>query len=144
MKIRDIRAKLDALILPLVPDAKVIRTDVPKPVVRPSVKIDVLPVSGGSACEGMREYEADIDIWYYPKDARQPRDECDVVAEKLLAALGDGFAAGGIWLPLEEDISVDTSQGVLVCQLSVSWIETAAETGEPMETLTYNGEELIP
>ena len=31
---------------------------------------------------------------------------------------------------------------VLACQFSVSWVETAAEEGEPMEELIYNGEEL--
>ena len=36
----------------------------------------------------------------------------------------------------------DTSQGVLVAQFGISWVETAEETGEYMETLNYNGEEL--
>lgn len=142
MKINDIRAALAALVLPLVENAKIIRTDVPKPAVRPSFKIDVLPVSGGAACDGAREYEADIDIWYYPKNAERPRDECDGVAEQLLAALGDGFSVGGVWLPLDEDITIDISQGVLVAQFGISWVETAAEAGEPMEELIYNGEEL--
>lgn len=142
MKIKDIRTTLEGLILPLVPGAKMIRTDVPKPTVRPSFKIDVLPVSGGAACDGAREYEADIDIWYYPKDAHRPRDECDTVAGQLLDTLGDGFAVGDVWLPLDDTVEVDTSQGVLVAQLGVSWVETAAETGEPMEELIYNGEEL--
>lgn len=142
MKMRDIRAALTALILPLVEGAKILRTDVPKPAVRPSFKIDVLPVSGGPASDGAREYEADIDIWYYPKSSDRPRDECDTVAEQLLDTLGEGFAVGGIWLPLDEDITIDTSQGVLVAQFGVSWVETAAETGEPMEELIYNGEEL--
>ena len=142
MKIKDIRAALTALILPLVEGAKIIRSDVPKPVVRPSFKIDVLPVGGGAACDGVREYEADIDIWYYPKSGDRPRDECDTVAEQLLDTLGEGFAVGGVWLPIDDTIEVDTSQGVLVAQFGVSWVETAAETGEPMEELIYNGEEL--
>lgn len=142
MKIRDIRGALAALVLPLVQDAAVMRPDEDKPVKRPSFKIDVLPVSGNAACDGAREYEADIDIWYYPADAHRPRDECDAVAEQLLDTLGDGFAVGGIWLPLDDTVEVDTSQGVLVAQFGVSWVETAAETGEPMEELIYNREEL--
>lgn len=142
MKIKDIRTALTALILPLVEGTKILRTDVPKPAVRPSFKIDVLPVSGGAACDGAREYEADVDIWYYPKSSDRPRDECDEVAERLLDALGEGFAVGGVWLPIDDTIEVDTSQGVLVAQFSTSWVETAAETGEPMEALIYNGEEL--
>ena len=142
MKIKDIRTALTALILPLVEDAKILRTDVPKPAVRPSFKIDVLPVGGGAACDGAREYEADIDIWYYPADAHRPRDECDEVAEQLLDTLSEGFEACGVWLPIDDTIEVDTSQGVLVAQFGISWVETAAETGEYMETLNYNGEEL--
>lgn len=142
MKIRDIRGALAALLLPLVQGAEVMRPDEDKPVKRPSFKIDVLPVSGGAACDGAREYEADIDIWYYPKDAHRPRDECDTVAGQLLDTLGDGFAVGDVWLPLDDTVEVDTSQGVLVAQFGVSWVETAAETGEPMEELIYNGEEL--
>lgn len=142
MKIKDIRTALTALILPLVEGAKILRTDVPKPAVRPSFKIDVLPVSGGPACDGAWEYEADIDIWYYPKSSDRPRDECDEVAEQLLDALGEGFTVGGVWLPIDDTIEVDTSQGVLVAQFSTSWVETAVETGEPIEELIYNGEEL--
>lgn len=142
MKIRDIRKALEALILPLVEGAKIMRADAPKPAVRPSFKIDVLPVSGGAACAGAREYEADVDIWYYPPNAQRPRDECDTVAEQLLDTLGEGFEVGGVWLPIDDTIEVDTSQGVLVAQFGVSWVETAAETGEYMETLNYNGEEL--
>lgn len=141
MMLREIRAALTALVLPLVEGAQVIRTDVSKPAVRPSFKIDVLPVSGGAACAGAREYEVDIDIWYYPREKDRPRDECDAVAGQLLNVLSEGFAAGGIWLPLDEDISIGTSQGVLVAQFATSWVETAAEDGEPMETLAYNREE---
>lgn len=142
MKIKEIRTALAALILPLVEGAKIMRADAPKPVVRPSFKIDVLPVGGGAACAGAREYEADVDIWYYPPNAQRPRDECDTVAEQLLDTLGEGFAVGDVWLPIDDTIEVDTSQGVLVAQFGVSWVETAAETGEYMETLNYNGEEL--
>lgn len=142
MKIKEIRDALTALVLPLVPGARVIRTDVPKPAVRPSFKIDILPVSGGAACDGAREYAVDIDLWYYPKSADRPRDECDAVAGQLLDVLGDGFTAGGIWLSLDDDLSIDTTQGVLVAQFATSWVETASETGEPMEALIYQGEEL--
>lgn len=142
MKIKDIRTTLEALILPLVEGAKIMRADAPKPVVRPSFKIDILPVGGGAACDGAREYEADVDIWYYPKSSDRPRDECDEVAEQLLDTLGEGFEVGGVWLPIDDTIEVDTSQGVLVAQFGISWVETAAETGEYMETLNYNGEEL--
>ena len=96
MKFREIRGALAALLLPLVQGAEVMRPDDKKPLKRPSFKIDVLPVSGGAACDGAREYEADVDIWYYPKSSDRPRDECDAVAEQLLDTLGDGFEACGV------------------------------------------------
>ena len=142
MQIKTIRAALTALVRGLEPAAKVVKADEREPVVRPSFRIDVLPVGGGAACDGAREREVDVDIWYYPKDTDHPRDECDAVADKLLAALDEGFEAGGIWSPLDEDASCDSSQDVLVVQFTASWVETAEETGEPMETLIYNGEEL--
>ena len=142
MKIKDIRAALTALVGGLEPAAKVVKADEREPVVRPSFRIDVLPVGGGAACDGAREREVDVDIWYYPKDTDHPRDECDAVADKLPAALDEGFKADGIWIPLDEDASCDSSQDVLVVQFTASWVETAEETGEPMETLIYNGEEL--
>ena len=142
MKIREIRGALAALLLPLVQGAEVMRPDDKKPLKRPYFKIDVLPVGGGAACAGAREFETDIDIWYYPKSSDRPRDECDAVAEQLLDTLGEGFEVGGVWLPIDDTIEVDTSQGVLVAQFGISWVETAEETGEYMETLNYNGEEL--
>ena len=141
MKIREIRGALAALLLPLVQGAEVMRPDDKKPLKRPSFKIDVLPVNGGAACDGAREYEADVDVWYYPQNAQRPRDECDEIAGQLLDLLSDGFSVGGVWLPIDDAIEVDTSQGVLVTQFGVSWVETAAETGEYMETLVYNREE---
>ena len=142
MKIREIRGALAALLLPLVQGAEVMRPDDKKPLKRPYFKIDVLPVGGGAACAGAREFETDIDIWYYPKSSDRPRDECDAVAEQLLDTLGEGLEVGGVWLPIDDTIEVDTSQGVLVAQFGISWVETAEETGEYMETLNYNGEEL--
>lgn len=141
MNIKDIRDALTALVRGLEPAAKAVKTDEREPVDRPSFRIDVLPMGGGAACDGAREREVDVDIWYYPKDTDHPRDECDAVADKLLAAFDEGFEAGGIWIPLDEDVSCDSSQDVLVVQFAASWVETAAETGEYMETLVYNQEE---
>ncbi len=143
MKIEDIRAALTALVREIDPTAKVVKADERTPVIRPSFRIDVLPMGGGAACNGAREREVDVDIWYYPKDADHPRDECDTVADQLLAALDSGFTAGGIYIPLDEDASCDSAQDVLVVQFSASWVETAAEDGEYMETLVYNKEEII-
>lgn len=141
MNINDIRTALSVLVHALFPAVKTIPPDEREPVVRPSFRIDVLPVSGGAACGGAREREVDVDIWYYPKDTDHPLDECDAVADKLLAALDDGFEAGGIWIPLDEDASCDSSQDVLAVQFSASWVETAEETGEYMETLVLDQKE---
>lgn len=143
MQISEVRTALADLVRTADPAAKIIQDDEKEPVVRPAFRIDVLPMGGGAACGGARERTVDVDIWYYPKNTDHPQDECDAAADRLLAALDEGFMAGGIWIPLDEDVSCDSTQGVLVCQFGASWIETAPETGEPMEELIYNGEELM-
>ena len=35
-------------------------------------------------------------------------------------------------------MTAEMTDGVLVCQCSITWIESAAEEGEPMEELNYN------
>ena len=141
MKIKDIRAALTALVAGLRPAAPVIKTDSRKPVVRPSFRIDVYPVAGGAACRDAREREVEVDIWYYPKDTDHPRDECDALADELLAALDDGFEAGGVWISLDENAECDMTQDTLVVQFAADWVESAAEEGEYMETLEINQKE---
>ena len=118
-----------------------IKTDSRKPVVRPSFRIDVYPVAGGAACRDAREREVEVDIWYYPQDTDHPRDECDALADELLAALDDGFEAGGVWISLDENAECDMTQDTLVVQFAADWVESAAEEGEYMETLEINQKE---
>ena len=141
MKLSDIRAALTALVAGLRPAAPVIKTDSRKPVVRPSFRIDVYPVAGGAACRDAREREVEVDIWYYPQDTDHPRDECDALADDLLAALDDGFEAGGVWISLDENAVCDMTQDTLVVQFAADWVESAAEEGEYMETLEINQKE---
>ena len=141
MDIQTIRDALTALVAGLRPAAPVIKTDSRKPVVRPSFRIDVYPVAGGAACRDAREREVEVDIWYYPQDTDHPRDECDALADDLLAALDDGFEAGGVWISLDENAECDMTQDTLVVQFAADWVETAAEEGEYMETLEINQKE---
>lgn len=138
MQMMTVQAALTALVKKAVPGAQVIRTEEKEPVQRPSVKVDLLPMGCGMACAGMREREADLDIWYYPKDKEHPRNECVQVAEALNNALCDGFAVENTWIDLDDGMTAELTDGVLVCQCSMTWIESAAEEGEPMEELNYN------
>ena len=141
MQIKTIRDALTALVRGLAPTAKVISSDEREPVVRPSFRIDVYPVAGGAACRDAREREVEADIWYYPQDTDHPRDECDALADDLLAALDDGFEAGGVWISLDENAECDMTQDTLVVQFAADWVESAAEEGEYMETLEINQKE---
>lgn len=140
---KDIQRALARLVRDQLCAEEVVRSDVSKPVSRPAYKIDVLPVSTRTACEGAREREADIDIWYFPAHIDRPRDECQEVADALTDLLADGFEVCGVWIELDDALDCDMSDGVLVAQAGISWIETAAESGETMETLVYNGEECV-
>lgn len=142
MTVTELRRAVTAVIRGADSKAKVIHGDVPEPVPRGAYKIDVLPTEVGAACAGARERQTDVDIWYYSRNKERPRDECDEVAERLVDAFAEGFSAGDTWLMPDEDVSLDISQGVLVMQFGISWSESARETGEPMETLIYDREEL--
>ena len=138
MKLMELQAALTALALGLVKGAKVVKTDVRKPVERQGFKIDILPGGGGGACGGVRERSVEVDIWYYPVNSSRPRDECQEVADALIGALSEGFDAGGVWMIPEDDISCDLTSDVLVCQFSTSWVEEEEENGELMETLVMD------
>ena len=144
MKLSDIQDTLTVLVLDALPKGvKVLRQDVPEPLPRPCVKIDILPFEVSPACAGMREYDIDVDIWYYPQDKNRPRDECRQTAEMLTDALVDGFDVGGeAWLQITDDISCDLSNGVLVLQFQIAWTASAGETGELMETLILDKKEV--
>lgn len=143
MTVSTIRDALTGLLRAQFPQAKVMQPDEAKPVVRASFQIDVLPASGGMACAGAREWEADIDLWYYPTERGHPWDECNVVGEALAGLLAEGFEAGGVWLHLDDGLDIDASDGVLAVQFAVAWSESAAETGELLETLIWNKEESV-
>jgi hypothetical protein len=144
MQIKQIQNALTTLVLDALPKGvKVLRQDVPEPLPRPCVKIDILPFEVSPACAGMREYDIDVDIWYYPQDKNRPRDECRQTAEMLTDALVDGFDVGGeAWLQITDDISCDLSNGVLVLQFQIAWTASAGETGELMETLILDKKEV--
>ena len=144
MQIKQIQNALTTLVLDALPKGvKVLRQDVPEPLPRPCVKIDILPFEVSPACAGMREYDIDVDIWYYPRDKNRPRDECRQAAELLTDVLADGFDVDGeAWLQITDDISCDLSNGVLVLQFQIAWTASADETGEPMETLILDKKEV--
>ena len=144
MQIKQIQNALTTLVLDALPKGvKVLRQDVPEPLPRPCVKIDILPFEVRPACAGMREYDIDVDIWYYPQDKNRPRDECRQTTEMLTDALVDGFDVGGeAWLQITDDISCDLSNGVLVIQFQIAWTASTNETGEPMETLILDKKEV--
>ena len=99
-----------------------VRDDTEKPLPRPSYRID-LAVADETRTAEYAERGAEVEIYYYPKDAHAPRNELLTAAEALRASLGEGIDIGG----------------VLAAMLRLEWIETAGEPeGEPMEDLEYN------
>lgn len=117
------------------------RQDVSKPVVRRSFRID-LTTTDGMGTDDYAETGVDVEIYFYPAKADRPRDEVQAAAQALRCALRPGIPAGGVVLEIADTIETDMTDGVLALMFRVDWVETAEETGEPMEELTYNGEEL--
>lgn len=137
MKIRELRAALTALLKQTAPDVPVFKSDTEEPVARPSFKIDIFPAEGNAACGGTRERSVDVDIWYYPENAKEYLEECSEMGERLISALEQGIETGGVCLTPDDTVSLSCALGVLACQFSLSWCESAEEDGEMMETLEY-------
>ena len=117
------------------------RQDITKPVTRRSYRID-LTATDGMGTDDYAETGVDVEIYFYPAKADRPRDEVQAAAQALRCALRPGIPAGGVVLEIADTIETDMSDGVLALMFRLEWVETAEETGEPMETLIYNGEEL--
>ena len=58
------------------------RSDIRRPVVRPSYRVDVSSADD-MGTEDYAERGVDVEIYYYPRDAEQPRDELARAAETL-------------------------------------------------------------
>ena len=110
------------------------RQDVSKPVVRRSFRID-LTTTDGMGTDDYAETGADVEIYFYP------RDEVQEAAQALRCALRPGISVGGVVLEIADTIETELSDSVLTLMFRLEWVETAAETGEYMETLVYNQEE---
>ena len=117
------------------------RQDVRKPVVRRSFRID-LTTTDSMGTDDYAETGVDVEIYFYPANSSRPRDEVQTAAQALRLALRPGIPVGGVVLEIAETIETDMSDSVLSLMFRLEWVETAAEEGEPMETLIYNGEEL--
>lgn len=116
------------------------RQDVSKPVARRSFRID-LTATDGMGTDDYAETGADVEIYFYPANSRRPRDEVQEAAQALRCALRPGIPVGGVVLEIADTIETELSDSVLTLMFRLEWVETAAETGEYMETLVYNQEE---
>ena len=73
-----------------------VRDDTEKPLPRPSYRID-LAVADEARTAEYAERGAEVEVYYYPKDAHAPRSELLTAAEALRASLGEGIDIGGVY-----------------------------------------------
>lgn len=118
------------------------RPDTRRPVVRPSYRVDVSSAND-MGTDDYAERDVDVEIYYYPRDAEQPRDELARAAETLRVLLRTGVTVGGAVLEVADTVDSDTTDGILALMLRLEWIETAEDEGEPMETLIFDKEEIV-
>lgn len=119
-----------------------IRPDVSEPIARRSYRID-LSNSDDMGTDDYAERGVDVEIYYYPAEKDRPRSELNEAAQALKTALRAGIPADDIVIELNGTINTDASDGVLALMFRLFWVETAEETGEFMENLTYEKEELV-
>ena len=121
-------------------NATVVAGEVKRPIKRDCAKINVLPYSVNAGCDGQREHSIDVDIFYYPVDTSTSHMRS--IANTLSNALCEGFDVCDTWLMPDDDISSEITDEVLVVQFTLSYTESAVETGEFMENIYFNKEEL--
>lgn len=141
MQVKDLKKAIISILKNTL-DVPVIAMDITRPVIRPSAKVDLIPISvSAGPCDSI-ETEVDVDIYYYPPNSDSYLTVFHDTTEKLVETFTQGFEVCGIWL-VPEYISFDNIDGVLICQFSLSYIQNKVENSEYMENLILNKEVLI-
>lgn len=118
--------------------AELVAEDVRRPILRPSVKVELEESGETRAVDARVEQEVTFRIYFFARDASRPKLDNLAMRQALGAAFRDGVAAGEDTVPIDEGLSFNVTDGVLVATLSLSVDLELPETGEIMETLHQN------
>lgn len=111
--------------------------DLSRPILRPSVKIDLEESREAAAVEDRVEVEVTFRIYFFARDRSRPKLDNLAMRQALGLAFRGGVPVGEDVIPIDEGLSFTVSDGVLEAALELRLdLEPEAPAGELMETLS--------
>lgn len=111
--------------------------DLSRPILRPSVKVDLEESREAAAVEDRVEVEATFRIYFFARDRSRPKLDNLAMRQALGMAFRDGIPVGEDVIPIDEGLSFTVTDGVLEAALDLRLdLEPETPAGDLMETLS--------
>ena len=111
--------------------------DLSRPILRPSVKVDLEESREAAAVEDRVEVEATFRIYFFARDRSRPKLDNLAMRQDLGMAFRDGIPVGEDVIPIDEGLSFTVTDGVLEAALDLRLdLEPETPAGDLMETLS--------
>lgn len=111
--------------------------DLSRPILRPSVKIDLEESREAAAVEDRVEVEVTFRIYFFARDRSRPKLDNLAMRQALGRAFRDGVPVGEDVVPIDEGLLFTATDGVLEAALDLRLdLEPETPEGELMETLS--------
>lgn len=111
--------------------------DLSRPILRPSVKIDLEESREAAAVEDRVEVEVTFRIYFFARDRSRPKLDNLAMRQALGRASRDGVPVGEDVVPIDEGLLFTVTDGVLEAALDLRLdLEPETPEGELMETLS--------
>ena len=111
--------------------------DLSRPILRPSVKIDLEESREAAAVEDRVEVEVAFRIYFFARDRSRPKLDNLAMRQALGRAFRDGVPVGEDVVPIDEGLLFTVTDGVLEAALDLRLdLEPETPEGELMETLS--------
>ena len=112
--------------------------DLSRPILRPSVKVDLEESREAAAGEDRGEGEATFRIYFFARDRSRPKLDNLAMRQALGMAFRDGIPVGEDVIPIDEGLSFTVTDGVLEAALELRLDLVPEEpAGERMEAQRY-------
>lgn len=111
--------------------------DLSRPILRPSVKIDLEESREAAAVEGRVETEVTFRIYFFAQDRSRPKLDNLAMRQALGLAFRGGVPVGEDVIPIDEGLSFTVTDGVLEAALELRLdLEPEEPAGERMAALS--------
>ena len=111
--------------------------DLSRPILRPSVKIDLEESREAAAVEDRVEVEVTFRLYFFARDRSRPKLDNLAMRQALGRAFRDGVPVGEDVVPIDEGLLFTVTDGVLEAALDLRLdLEPETPEGELMETLS--------